>query len=468
MPTVESSWDFKCPPVGHAKKRGNRVSPLTTKTPVHVFLRNPHTIHSCIHPLHFFLFTFFFLGLEAMAQTEYTPAEKTWPSLKVHGYAQIWGRYAELNPGTLVGDNPVDQVWDISVRRYRLGIRGNLTEHLDYFLVIGNNNFNIRESSLEITLLDLFFNYHFADWGTLTAGKTVLTGLSRYAGPSASNAFGLDVNFASNPYLNNHDQRFRKFAVGVHGLLGSFMYKFVVAKPNFRDVIPELTPQAILFNDPLNVYTSGYGVWQLLESEPSNAFARGTYYGRKHLLNIGAGYSTESRASASIGPADGVEVHSGFSYAIDVFYESKLRNRQSLTLYGAYFNHDIGPNYLRFLGINSIATGSNEDVSLNGPGTASAASGSGSIFVAQAGYYWELAETIDGNRGIQPFVQYQYSDLDGLNEPAHFLELGVHYLMRENYSRLTLGYQNWSVFSPDSRMSGERKGLLVLMYQMKF
>jgi len=193
---------------------------------------------------------FLFITCPSPAQVEYTPADKSWPSLKVHGYAQIWGRYSQMNPGSRIGENPVDDVWDISVRRYRFGIRGRISEQFDYYLVVGNNNFNTRESSLEITLLDLFSNYHFADWGTLTAGKTVLTGLSRYAGPSASNAFGLDVNFASNPYLNNHDQRFRKFSVGVHGLLDRLQYKLVLAKPNFRDEVGPLGPEAVWYSHP--------------------------------------------------------------------------------------------------------------------------------------------------------------------------------------------------------------------------
>ncbi len=404
----------------------------------------------------------------SVAQVEYTPADKSWPSLKVHGYAQIWGRYSHMNPGTLIGENPVDRVWDISVRRYRFGIRGRISEQFDYYLVVGNNNFNTRESSLEITLLDLFFNYHFADWGTLTAGKTLLTGLSRYAGPSASNAFGLDVNFASNPYLNNHDQRFRKFSVGLHGLMDRLQYKLVVSKPNFKDEIGQLGPEAVLFNDPQNVYTSGYAAYQFLDPEESNAFSRGTYYGRRKLLNLGLGFSSESRASATLGPQGDTQVYSAFSYAVDLYYESKLKNNQSLTFYGAYFDHDIGPNYLRFIGINGIATGVDASAGLNGPGTAFAASGSGQILLAQLGYYREFSNDEDGQRGIQPFVQYQYSDLDALDEPAHFFELGIHYLMRENNSRLTLGLQNWSVFDSDTRISDERRSLLVLMYQIKF
>ncbi len=411
---------------------------------------------------------FLFITCPSPAQVEYTPADKSWPSLKVHGYAQIWGRYSQMNPGSRIGENPVDDVWDISVRRYRFGIRGRISEQFDYYLVVGNNNFNTRESSLEITLLDLFFNYHFADWGTLTAGKTVLTGLSRYAGPSASNAFGLDVNFASNPYLNNHDQRFRKFSVGVHGLLDRLQYKLVLAKPNFRDEVGPLGPEAILFNDPQNFYSSGYASYQFLDREESNAFSRGTYYGRRSLLNLGLGFSSESRASATLTPQGDTRVYAAFSYAMDLFYESRLRNKQSVTFYGAYFDHDIGPNYVRFLGINGIATGADATPALNGPGTAFAASGSGKIFVAQLGYYREFSDDENGQRGIQPFAQYQYSDLDALNEPAHFLELGIHYLMRENNSRLTLGIQNWSVFDSSTRTSDDRRSLLVLMYQIKF
>jgi len=373
-----------------------------------------------------------------------------------------------MNPGSLVGDNVAEDVWDISVRRYRFGVKGRLTEKIDYALVIGNNNFNTRESSLEITLLELYFKYQISEWMALSGGKSIWSGLSRFGGPSASSSLGLDVSFASNPYLNNHDQRFRKFSVVLHGLLDRVQYRWILAKPNFQDDIGELSQEAILFNDPQNVHTAGYFAYNFLEREEAVSAPVGTHYGKKNLLNLGLGFSSESRASAYLDSEGETQVHRSFSYAMDLFYEGRLRNRQTLTLYGAYFKHDIGPNFVRFVGVNSIATGSNEDVSLNGPGNSFAASGTGDILLFKAGYYREFSDRTGVVRGIQPYAQYQYSDLEGLNEASHLLEVGLHYLIRGNASRLTLGLQNWSVFDPVTRVSDQRRNMLVLMYQIKF
>ena len=409
-----------------------------------------------------------FLSIQSLVAQPKTlnTGEKILSNLSINGSGQLWLRYSDLNPGTTINDKPVDNVWDISVRRYRLGFKGNVSDKIDFALLLGNNNINLRSPNTSPILLELYMSYKLSDHIIITAGKNPWTGLSRYAAPSSSNSLGLDVNFASGPLLNFQDDLYRKFSIAAHGIAGKFDYRAVVSKPMNRVSSTALSEDAKLTYNPNAVYTSAYVKYQFRELEPSTPFSGGTYHGTKNILNIGVGFTNQTKSSQSLTRQNDTLTHAARSFAIDAYYEQALTHNHSWTLYTAYINHDIGPNYVRNLAANSIAdTGTS--ASFNGVGNAIPVNGTGDILVFQAGYLQKFKK--EGFiEGVQPYFLAQYSDLEKLDNPIMLYEGGVSFLVNGHNSKFVLGYQNWPVVMKDPSLKNSRNALVVLMYQFKF
>ena len=392
--------------------------------------------------------------------------EKILSSLSINGSGQLWLRYSDLNPGTQINNNEVQDFWDISVRRYRLGFKGEVSDKIDFALLLGNNNINIKSPNTSPILLELYMSYKLSDHIIITAGKNPWTGLSRYAAPSSSNSLGLDVNFASGPFLNFQDDLYRKFSIAAHGIAGKFDYRAVLSKPMNRVSSSSLSEDAKLTYNPNAVYTSAYVKYQFRELEPSTPFSGGTYHGTKNILNIGAGFTSQTKSSQSLTSQNDTLTHGARSFAIDAYYEQALTNNHSWTLYAAYINHDIGPNYVRNLAANNIAD-AGTGISFNGVGNAIPVNGTGDILVFQTGYLQKFQKDMF-IEGVQPYFLTQYSDLEKLEDPIMLYEGGVSFLMNGHNSKFVLGYQNWPVVMKDSSIKNSRNSLVVLMYQFKF
>jgi hypothetical protein len=392
--------------------------------------------------------------------------EKILSSLSINGSGQLWLRYSDLNPGTQINNNEVQDFWDISVRRYRLGFKGEVSDKIDFALLLGNNNINIKSPNTSPILLELYMSYKLSDHIIITAGKNPWTGLSRYAAPSSSNSLGLDVNFASGPFLNFQDDLYRKFSIAAHGIAGKFDYRAVLSKPMNRVSSSSLSEDAKLTYNPNAVYTSAYVKYQFREHEPNTPFSAGTYHGTRNILNIGAGFTNQTKSSQSLTALNDTLTHAARSFAIDAYYEQALTNNHSWTLYTAYINHDIGPNYVRNLAANNIAD-AGTSISVNGVGNAIPVNGTGDILVFQAGYLQKFQKDMF-IEGVQPYFLTQYSDLEKLEDPIMLYEGGVSFLMNGHNSKFVLGYQNWPVVMKDSSRKNSRNSLVVLMYQFKF
>lgn len=60
------------------------------------------------------------------------------PYIKISGSAQLWLRYTDMNPGSLVNNEKREDLVDLSVRRFRLNFAGNLSEKMRINLLLGN------------------------------------------------------------------------------------------------------------------------------------------------------------------------------------------------------------------------------------------------------------------------------------------------------------------------------------------
>ena len=61
--------------------------------------------------------------------------------LRVTLWSQVWTRWQQMNPGTMVNNNPTtEEVKDLGIRRTRILMHGQITPRILVFWIIGANN----------------------------------------------------------------------------------------------------------------------------------------------------------------------------------------------------------------------------------------------------------------------------------------------------------------------------------------
>ena len=112
--------------------------------------------------------------------THYLNDEKT-RSISFSGYAELWARYAELNPGSLVNGEQVNSISDLSLRRVRVKMAYQPTEKFTFILQGGLTNVNVASKTTPaFELLDAYAEYKFNDIIAAGAGRSTWRGLHYY------------------------------------------------------------------------------------------------------------------------------------------------------------------------------------------------------------------------------------------------------------------------------------------------
>jgi len=382
---------------------------------------------------------------------------------------QIWLRHTELNPGSQVEGAYESSISDISIRRFRMGVTGDINDKVFVKIQMGLNNLNYLTRDAQIKLLDLLAVYKFSDRLHLGIGKNGYTGPSRYASVASFSAMGVDIPIFALSTINIEDDYLRKFSLFAKGNIGQLGYRMVLAKPSKPLGVAGID-EAINFH-PGNPkwQVSGYFKYQFFEKETlRTAYMPGTYYGKKSVLNIGIGFLSQDRATWNLEAAD-TSYYQLNQWAVDLFLDLPLNanNSQSLTVYTSFFHTDFGPNYVRMIGANNPALQSDGRV-LNGGGNRYPSIGTGNIFYSQIGYRMALKKEGFTIKAIQPYASIQYADYDGLGDVMSLYELGANVLFNGHKSKLTFGWQSRPIYNIDTqRKMTERKSMYVLQYQFK-
>lgn len=384
--------------------------------------------------------------------------------LQFSGGIQLWMRYTDLNPGSAIGSQEFNDAFDISLRRYRLGLQGQLNERIKYNFSLGNNNLSRYQIDQAPKVLDAYVSYHFSNRFIITGGKHGWTGTSRYAAPSTLSALGSDINFSATPALNVHDDLLRKLSIAVRGQLAGLDYRIAFAKP-FVFVSQPLSNEAVFVDNPTSLNISGYFKYQFLEKESLNsAFSPWTYLGEKEIFNIGAGWTYQDMATQSLANNGDTLDHPMRSFGIDIFYEKPF-GKDTWTFYLVFLHHDLGPGFVRYIGANNPASGMVKELTLNGRGNSFPEAGTGQILFGNVGYLRGFERF-----ALQPYTMIEFADFEALDDPMLLWECGINYLMNGHQSKLTLGYRNRPVFIEQSgqRIVSDRKSMVVLQYQIRF
>ncbi|OMP30375.1 hypothetical protein [Mangrovimonas sp. DI 80] len=421
-------------------------------------------------------------NLEIFAQGKPTPLEWTLAEspnvqLKFAASAQTWLRYTQWNPGSTVENGDLSSYSiDMSLRRYRIGTSWKVGERFKFYALIGQNNYNnMSEGWPDPEFLDLYGSFKVVDQLHIAMGKSTWDGLSRYTAPSTTEMLALDLPLMAQPTLNRTDDITRNLGCFLFGDLQRFNYRIGVIIPydhtHTGAAVPKLVEGTADFSyDDLQLQYTGYVKYDFLEQESVlGPNFKGTYLGKKHILALGAGAKFQQEAMASL--KNGIiHYHDLNLWSVDLFYEEpvSLSFAKALTGYVAYYNYDMGPDYLRMLGVNNPAFGSLGDiVEINGKGNGFPAVGTGSAVYYQTGFMLGNKESKRLWDNLQLYTAGQWGQYEALDEAAFCYRFGLNWYVDGQRMKFTLDGQNRPVFSEvdGNTFQSDNKWMAVMQFQ---
>lgn len=391
------------------------------------------------------------------------------------GYAELWARYTQLNPGSLVNNEPVGSVSDLSLRRIRAKMTYKPTENLYFVLQMGPTNVNVNsKNNTYMDLLDAYAEYSFSPKLAVGAGRSTWRGLSRFTtGPQATLLYDLPLYATSNTGIT--DMTVREMSAYIKGQLGRFDYRLVVADPyTATNADPELNVAKFSKNEARKD-VSGYFRYAFFDKENiETPFNAGTYLGKKKVLSVGGGFEYMNHALWHLDANKAVQNDDMKSVALDVFYDAPLNKDKgtSISAYAMAMHNDYGPNYVRFSGTNNPATGVvAANASLNGAGNALSTAGTGNTFYAQIGGTLPYFSRNNHNLQLQPAVSIQLANYNALKDNSAIYDAGISMLFHGNSSRLTFDAQNRPIYSMNAAKESlvtDHKWAFILKYRIDF
>lgn len=391
---------------------------------------------------------------------------------------QTWVRYTDMNRGSTIFDAAQQHAFDIGVRRWRMSLFAQPTERIFIYTQFGMNNFSSSSKQFQgFFIHDAWAEYAVHPKGlSIGAGLSAWNGLSRYASPSIGSILTLDAPLYQQVTGGVNDQFLRKLSVHFKGKLAKLDYRLMVTKPlavqNAVSTVGALREQSDFSARPSTVQLQGYLMWQFFDQESNRTpFNAGTYLGSKNILNVGSGFIIQPKAMWHLNGVGDTVSTDMLLFSADVFYDAPLNPERgdAITFYAAYHYMDLGPKYLRNVGVMNPANGTDATGTLTGGGNAFPMIGTGSTLYAQVGY--KLKDGIIGKATtFQPFAASQLGLFDALDAPMIMAEAGFNVLLTgTHHSKLSLAYQSRPVFKENAAgrtFELQRKGMVVLQYQV--
>ncbi|OJV21006.1 MAG: hypothetical protein BGO21_08955 [Dyadobacter sp. 50-39] len=408
---------------------------------------------------------------------------------------QVWLRLNDNNPGTTVLSDPQSNTFDIGLRRTRMQLFGQLTDRIFFYTQFGMNNFNKvsafpayntagtpSQRKIAAFFHDAVGEYEVqrkgANFIRFGGGLTIVSGFSRFSQPSIGTIMTMDVPVFAQATVDQTDQFSRKLAVYSRGQIGKFNYRVSVADPfpvETSGSVPAALNQNAIFSQRKNrKQFQGLLIYNIFDTEDNTTpgYMTGTYLGKRKVLNIEAGITSQKNATWRKEAVD--TLYSNMTlWSVAAYLDMPLNTDKgtALSTYLGYFGTDYGKGYLRYNGIMNPATGTTQPIAGAGGthGNAYPMFGTGNVVYAQAGY--KLKDGLLGGQGtLMPFASLQRGDYDRLQDASNVYNLGVNWLMKGHNGKLSLNYENRPVYRNASvanelEKSG-RKGSWILQYQI--
>jgi hypothetical protein len=410
---------------------------------------------------------------------------------------QIWLRSTELNPGTNIGDESVENFQDAGLRRLRLLAYAQISPRYMILTHIGINNQTFINGGASGTAgtggygagkkPGLFFHDAWNEYAvvlpqeskpfslSIGAGLHYYMGLSRMTMSSTLNYLTVDAPIFNWPLIENSDQFARQMGLFAKGKYDRFEYRFSINKPFATNQTPvnvtsELNARAVDNNNSAQWSKAGYVEYQFLDKESNFLpFKVGSYLGTKKMFNIGTGFYTAPSATQT--SVNGVKKEHPINLLSgDVFLDMPVgakEKKMAITAYSVFYDYDFGPNYLRNVGImNEGITQPNYTGSpaLAGPGNLQALIGSGNIWYTQAGILLPNKNAKPKVR-IQPFGAYTYKNFDALDKSSNQFDIGANFFLDGHHAKITTQYSTRPVYTNPSAIDSN-KGELIVQLQI--
>jgi hypothetical protein len=406
--------------------------------------------------------------------------------LKATFLNQVWLRYNESNPGTLLINQPASQTFDIGLRRTRFQMYGQLTDRVFVYFQFGQNNFNSLSQNSGNRKVQAFFHDALGEYRVskgsekliLGGGLTIANGLSRFSQPSIGTIATMDVPIFAQATVDQIDQFSRKLSVYARGQLGKFDYRVILSDPfplaTNGQALPALTSNATFAQEGHHKQYQGFFMWNFFDKESHvTPYMTGTYLGKKKVLNLEAGViaqknATETSADAGITK----EFHNMTLWSVAAFYDApvNIEKGTALNAYLGYFDYEYGPGYLRYNGIMNPASSVQAGYPAASQGNAFPMFGSGNVFYAQVGYLMKKDLLGDGNGTMMPYVSMQSAKYHRLDKQMNVVDVGVNWLIKGHGSKITLDYQSRPTYEQQGGelVSSARRSQVVVQYQITF
>lgn len=371
---------------------------------------------------------------------------------------QVWVRWNESNPGTTVNGKPMDNTMDIGLRRTRMQLFGQLTDHVFFYAQFGMNNFNYLSQNAGNRKLQPFFHdvlgeykvFRDNNWLKLGGGLSILTGLNRFSQPSIGTIMTTDVPVFLQTTVDQTDEFGRKLSVYARGQVGKLDYRVAVSDPfpvqTNGGTPPPLGTDASFTTYGHSYQYSGLLIYNIFDKEGhTTPYMTGTYLGDKKVLNIEAGAIYHPEASWRMNGSD-TAYDNMLHWSVAAFADMPVKgNKYALSAYAAYISTDYGKDYIRNNGIMNPANGNTSISNYSGAGNAYPMFGTGSSVYTQLG--WRLPNDLFGDNGtLMPYVSYRYSSYDKLSDPVGILNAGVNWLVNKHQSKVSVNYERRPVF----------------------
>ena len=172
--------------------------------------------------------------------------------LRITLWSQVWTRWQQMNPGTMVNGNPnTESVKDLGIRRTRILMHGQITPRILVFWIIGANNQAFNSGGLQggdvgagtsgidgkrpqVFVHDSWGEFRVTKGPQLHVGGGLLTwsGLSRMTNAATLNFLMVDAPIYNWTTIDASDQFARTFGLYAKGTLFRRMnYRAILTKP---------------------------------------------------------------------------------------------------------------------------------------------------------------------------------------------------------------------------------------------
>lgn len=372
---------------------------------------------------------------------------------------QVWLRWNENNPGTTVNGEPKDQSFDIGLRRTRMQLYGQLSDHAFVYFQYGLNNFNFLAQNSGNRKLVAFFHDALGEYKVfkkndmlkIGAGLTITGGLSRFSQPSIGSILTTDVPVFLQATVDQTDEFARKLSVYARGQIGKFDYRVALSDPfpiQTNGVpVPTISRNATFTPNGHTKQYQGFFMYNFLDKEPNTLpYMTGTYLGDKKILNLEAGFVYQKNATWRSNTTNDTLYDNMFLWSVAAYADMPISNNKfALSAYAGYFSTDYGYNYIRNNGIMNPANGTSNPAVFSGGGNSYPMFGTGKSIYAQIGFRLPN-DLLKKNGTLQPYVSYRWSDYTRLKDAVNVFDAGVNWLINRHNAKLSLNYQLRPVF----------------------